>query len=177
MAKTNTLVFLSFTVIAVALFILWYATGYAYVDEPLDTIVTIVWLLIILGCFSFLIYQELARRRAVRMIYLLDGKMFNFESGLIEIKERNNITGAIADVLNSLTYSMAKPAIEPDEAEALHVQYVIKSQRFANNGKVWEGEVVILATNQVRPFASRSELARIVIPLCAQRRRSDAMAS
>lgn len=173
MAKTNTLVFLGLTILSLLLFFLWYALGYVYVDKPLDTVVTIIWLLTILVCFSLLIYEELRRRRAVRIIYLLDGKMFNPEAGMVELKERNNITGAIVDMLNSLSYSMAKPRLTLAEAEAMPVEYVVKSQRFGKSGKVWEGEVVILDTGQVKPFASRSELARIVIPLCCKRRRED----
>lgn len=173
MARANTLVFLALTILALALLWLWYALGFVFADRPLDLVVAIVWLLVILACSVLLIRVEVKRRRSVRTLYLADGKIFSLEGGVVHLKERNNVTGALVEMLDSLTYTMAKPALQAEEALALNVEYVVKSHRFAKSGKVWEGEVVMMATRQVKAFASRSELARIIIPATIRGRRSE----
>ncbi len=164
MARANTLVFLTLTILAFVLLGLWYALGFKAVDPPLDVVVTVIWLLVILACCFFLVREETRRRRAVRTLYLVDSKIINAERGVVSFEGSNNVTGALAEILDSLTYSMGKPVVELDDDLAERVKYVVKSDRFEKSGKTWEGEVVMVATHQVKPFSSRSELARIIIP-------------
>ena len=112
------------------------------------------------------------RRQLTRTIYLTDGRMYNSETGMVMVAAGAPLTDAIAGTLARLEYDFDRVSA-PDQSkpeEHVDYRYVVRTSEFKpadRNGsqgdsETWEGEVVTVATGDVRRFASRSELAALI---------------
>lgn len=182
MKKSNIILTVILVIISAFLLGLWYWLGFNNVDSPLDLVISIIWWAVIVIGIVLVVKTESTRREKIRTVYLAaDGSMYNSETGVRSAFGGTSVD-AIAATLVNLEYGFAR-ADAPGEqqagagatgaaaAAAPEWRYVVRTSKFnANAGagstdsqnETWEGEVVTVATGEVRPFASRQDLAALI---------------
>ena len=186
MKKSNIILTVILVIISAFLLGLWYWLGFNNVDSPLDLVISIIWWAVIVIGIVLVVKTESTRREKIRTVYLAaDGSMYNSETGVRSAFSGTSVD-AIAATLANLEYGFTR-ADAPGEqrqvgaagtagaaaaaAAAPEWRYVVRTSKFnANAGagstdsqnETWEGEVVTVATGEVRPFASRQDLAALI---------------
>lgn len=172
MKKTNVIITAIIVVVSVLLLCLWYMLGLNTVDQPLDLVISVVWWVLIAIGIALTVKFEKDRRQRIRTVYLADGRMYNSETGMVMVTAGAPLTDAIAGTLARLEYDFDRVSA-PDQSkpeEHVDYRYVVRTSEFKpadRNGsqgdsETWEGEVVTVATGDVRRFSSRSELAALI---------------
>lgn len=175
MRKSNVIITVILAAVSIFLLWLWYWLGFNQVDSPLDLVISIVWWLVIIIGIVLTVKTESTRREKVRTMYVADGSFFNTELGNRVLAPGASATAAIASVLPSLQYGFDKADApkQPGTNQPQDFRFVVRTAKFeqgSNGGNAqgqqsqgtWQGEVVNVATGNVRRFSSKAELASII---------------
>jgi hypothetical protein len=160
--KKSNWVIVAILVIASIIFLgMWYFLGFNVVDNPLDLIVSVVWWLLIIIVCVLINWSENKRRRALRTSFLAQGLIYNPEAGIVKLDAVQTRTAALQDILAGLDYSFENQDIKNEER--ISFAYIVRSNKFENNGASWEGEVIdITNPNETLTFKDREALAAII---------------
>lgn len=176
MKKSNVIITVILAAVSIFLLALWYMLGFSEIDSPLDLIISIVWWVVIIAGIVVAIKTESTRRQRIRTVYVAEGSFYNSEAGNRILAQGASATEAIAGTLAGLQYGFdkAEAPTKPGTSQPVDYRYVVRSTKFDQGsssgsgqqagaqGGAWEGEVVTVATGDVRPFASKRELAAII---------------
>lgn len=162
MKKSNWLVAALAAVACAALLGLWFQLGFNHVDDPVDMVVAVVWWIVVAGVIGAIMWAERRRRERMRLAFVGSGLVYNPERGLVFVDEQDAELDTLQETLQNMSY--------PNEVVELadHVRpafrWVVRSQRFENNGDVWEGEVLPAHDPEGKPvhFSGRDELAQLI---------------
>ena len=168
MKKSN--VILTAVAVAASAFLLWlwFHLGFNEVDSPRDLVLSVAWWAIAAAGAALVAKTEATRRRAVRTVYLGEGRLYNSETGVRAVRPGTPAADQLADVLANLEYGFDKiDGPDPDdERERVAWEYVVRTDKFEpasdSDRETWEGEVVTVATGESRGFADRSQLAALI---------------
>ena len=167
MKKSHVIITVVLAAVSIFLLALWYMLGFNEIDSPLDLVISVVWWAVIVAGIAVAAKTESTRRQRIRTVYVADGAFYNSEAG-------NRI---LAGTLASLQYGFDKAdaPTKPGSNQPVDYRYVVRSTKFdqnasdgsgqqsgAQDGGTWQGEVVTVATGDVRPFNSKRELAAII---------------
>lgn len=172
MKKSNVIITVILVAVSIFLLWLWFWLGFDQVDSPLDLIISIIWWVVVVVGIVLVVKAENARQQRVRTVYLGDNGFFNTETGSRFLAPGASATEAIAATLAGLKYGFDKADIptKPGTNQPVDYRYVVRSTKFdqgsadgsGQQSGAWQGEVVTVATGDVRPFASKRELAAII---------------
>ena len=181
MKKSNVIITVILAAVSIFLLALWYMLGFNEIDSPLDLVISIVWWAIIVVGIVVALKTESTRRQRVRTVYLADGAFYNSEAGNRILAPGVSATEAIAGTLASLQYGFDKAdaPTQPGTNRPVDYRYVVRSTKFdqgsadgsgqqtgaagaGSQDGTWQGEVVTVATGDVRPFNGKRELAAII---------------
>lgn len=173
MKKSNIIIAVVLAIVSAFLLGLWYWLGFNNVDSPLDLVISIIWWAVIVIGIVLVVKAEATRREKVRTVYLAaDGSLYNSEAGVLATHGGSPVD-AIAATLANLEYGFARADAPGEQQGAAKPEwrYVVRTRKFDQNAGAgstdsqngtWEGEVVTVATGEVRPFASRQDLAALI---------------
>lgn len=160
MKKSNWLIVGILVVASIVFLAMWYALGFNLVDDPLDLVISIAWWVIIVAVCLAINWSEQKRRRSLRTSFLAPGLIYNPEAGIVRINEEA-YTPALERVLDNLDYDFDQKEVSNDQR--IRFTHIVRSDKFADKGNTWRGEVVKVATpDDVRYFQSKAELARLI---------------
>lgn len=177
MKKSNVIITVVLAAVSIFLLALWYMLGFNEIDSPLDLVISVVWWAVIVAGIAVAAKTESTRRQRIRTVYVADGAFYNSEAGNRILAPGVSATEAIAGTLASLQYGFDKAdaPTKPGSNQPVDYRYVVRSTKFdqnasddsgqqsgAQDGGTWQGEVVTVATGDVRPFNSKRELAAII---------------
>lgn len=188
MKKSNVIITVILAAVSIFLLWLWYWLGFNEIDSPLDLVISIVWWAVIVIGIVVTVKTESTRRQRIRTVYVADGAFYNSEAGNRVLAPGASLTEAIAGTLAVLEYGFNKAdaPTKPGTNEPVDYRYVVRSTKFdagssENAGQqvgaagagaagagagsqdgTWEGEVVTVATGDVRRFSNKRELAAII---------------
>lgn len=177
MKKSNVIITVILAAVSIFLLALWYMLGFNEIDSPLDLVISVVWWAVIVAGIAVAAKTESTRRQRIRTVYVADGAFYNSEAGNRILAPGVSATEAIAGTLASLQYGFGKAdaPTKPGSNQPVDYRYVVRSTKFdqnasdgsgqqsgAQDGGTWQGEVVTVATGDVRPFNSKRELAAII---------------
>lgn len=160
MKKSNWLI-IGILIAASIIFLgMWYAFGFNLVD-PSDLFVTIVWWVVILAVCLGIKFAEAKRCRSVRTSFLAPGLIYNPEAGIVRLSVEQPYVAALQSILSNLDYGYSSEDVSNDQR--IHFDYIVRSDKFSNNGETWVGEVVKASNpDDVRAFQNKRELARLI---------------
>lgn len=161
MRKSNWIIIAILVIASIIYLAFWYLQGFDRIDAPFDLVVTIVWwVVIIAGCIA-INWAENKRRRSLRTSFMAPGLIYNTEVGIVKVNEGESYVEALQKVLESLQYGFEKTKVANDKR--IHFKYIVRSDRFSNNGIDWTGEVVRVSNpDDIRHFNSRRELTKLI---------------
>lgn len=161
MQKSNWII-VAVLVIASLLFLgLWHGLQFSSVDAPLDIVIALVWWLLIVAICVAIHLAEKRREERIRTIFLAPGLIYNSEMGVLRLGENTSVIEALAKVLADLTYNFEVAELPPNSR--VRFQRIVRSSKFSEAGKIWEGEVLEVShPDHPTPFHNRSELANII---------------
>lgn len=176
MKKSNVIITVILAAVSIFLLALWFWLGFNEIDSPLDLIISIVWWAVIIVGIAVVAKTESTRRQRIRTVYVADDAFYNSEAGNRVLAQGASATEAIAGMLAGLQYGFDKAdaPTKPGTNQPVDYRYVVRSTKFDQGsssgsgqqagaqGGTWEGEVVTVATGDVRPFANKRELAAII---------------
>lgn len=162
MRKSNWLVAAIAVVAAAALLWAWFALGFNHVDSPLDLVVAILWWVVVAAVIGAIMWAENKRRARMRLAFVGDGVVYNPESGVVVPDQGENELALLQRTLAGMTFPDEIAGL--DERNRPAFRWVVRSNKFDQNGDVWEGEVVSARDPQAeaKPFASREDLAVLI---------------
>lgn len=161
MKKSNWLIIGILVVASIIFLAMWYALGFNLVDDPLDLVVSIVWWVVIVAVCLLINWSEQKRRRALRTSFIAPGLIYNPEAGIVRIEGEQSYTPTLERMLDSLAYDFDHEEVSNDQR--IRFTYIVRSDKFSDNGDTWEGEVVkITDPDNIRYFQNRGELARLI---------------
>ena len=162
MRKSNWLVAALAVVAAAALLWAWFALGFNHVDSPLDLVIAILWWVVVAGVIGAIVWAENKRRVKMRLAFVGEGVIYNPESGVVVPDRGESELALLQRTLAGMTF--------PDEVAPLDnrtrpaFRWVVRSEKFKDNGNVWEGEVLPAhdPQGQAVRFRGREELAALI---------------
>ncbi len=163
MKKSNILIVAILVVASIIFLWLWYALQFNLVDDPLDLVITIVWWVVIVGVCVAIYLVEKRRQQSARTAFLADGVIYNSEVGLVRLSEKDarNYVSKLKDILSNLQYKTSMENIPSDDQ--VRFSCIVRSQKFSQDGNVWEGEVVRLTEPKGEyHFDNASELTTLL---------------
>lgn len=161
MRKSNWLVVAILIVASIIFLAMWYGLGFNLVDDPLDLVVTIVWWVVILAVCVIITVVENKRRRSMRTSFVAPGIIYNPEAGIIKVEEGNPYVPALQNILNNLDYGFDKKNVSNEKR--IRFKYIIRSDKFSDNGNTWQGEVVKVSNpDDIRHFQNKKELSALI---------------
>ena len=167
MKKINVIITVVLALLSAFFLWLWYYLGLNRVDEPLDLILSVVWWAVIVVGIVCIVKMEKTRQEKVRTLYVADGALFNSETGICSLLAESSTIDTMEAILRGLKYNFDKADL-PDR-DQMTFEYVVRSTKFDSKDdqsqeedSTWEGEVVTVASGEVRPFASKEELAALL---------------
>ena len=163
MRKSNGIIIAIFAAASVAFLWLWHALRFDLVDNPLDLVIALVWWAVIAGVCIAIHLVEKRRQERIRTMFLAPGLIYNSEAGVMRIAPDAPMAGELQRVLGNLTYGFE--VAELPSNSRVRFQRIVRTSKFADQGDVWEGEVVEVATpDRSQPLHSRRELAALLEP-------------
>lgn len=160
--RKSTISIIVILLIAAGLFaLLWYLLNFNFAKNPMDLIFTIIWwVVIILICF--LIYSgEKRRQRSIRTAFIAPDLIYNSEAGIVDLEDDETYVDALQEILMNLDYGFEK--IRTPNKTKIRFKYIVNTNKFANSGKIWRGEVIEIAhPNDPREFKNKRELSRMI---------------
>ncbi len=163
MRKSNVIVIAILVIASIFFLWLWNYLHFNLVDNPLDLVITILWWVVVIGVCIAIMAVERRRRESVRTAFIGDGAIYNGETGIVPVKEANPsaYVQKLRTMLNDLSYS-SRLKDDPTEAH-MRFSYIVRSTKFSDEGKVWEGEVVRLGgAKDTHSFHNEQELANLL---------------
>lgn len=182
MKKSNVVVLVLLAIVSVLLLWLWYFLGFNRVDDPLDLVLSIVWWIVIAAAVILIVCLEKTRRRRIRTVYVGDGAAFNSERGVFPLGPAVPLRESVAEVIEGLEYDFTREDFP--KPEDLEVRYFIRTEEFEAKKRdddaqgaqgagpgapakrvepvKWKGEVVVVGSDQARPFDDPEELSRVL---------------
>ncbi|MEC4175159.1 hypothetical protein VJ918_06790 [Adlercreutzia sp. R21] len=162
MKKSNWLVAALAVVASAVLLGLWFQLGFNHVDDPVDIIVAVVWWAVVAGVIAAIMWAEHRRREKMRLAFIGAGLVYNPERGLVLVDEKDAELDALQETLQNMSYPTKIVELADHVRPAF--RWVVRSQRFENNGEVWEGEVLPAHDPDGKPvrFSGRDELAHLI---------------
>lgn len=162
MRKSNWLVIAIAVVACAALLWAWFALGFNHVDDPLDLVVAIVWWAVVAAVIGAIVWAESKRRQKMRLAFVGEGVIYNPESGLVQADRGETEIGALERTLSGMAFPDEVASL--DERNRPAFRWVVRSEKFKDNGNVWEGEVVPVHDPQAQAvrFTGREELAALI---------------
>lgn len=162
MRKSNWLVATLAVVASAALLWAWFALGFNRVDDPLDLVVAVSWWVVVAAVVGAILWAENKRREKMRLAFVGEGIIYNPESGMVMADQGETELAALERTLAGMTF--------PDEVAPLDsrarpaFRWVVRSEKFKDNGNVWEGEVLAAHDPQAQAvrFHGREELAALI---------------
>ncbi len=138
MKKSNWLLLGLAAVAAAFLLYLWVYLGFYKIDNPLDAILGIGWWVIIALLGYLIAKNEKERQRRVRTIYVEEGKLFNSETGEVELEQGTTVAEAAGKLLAGLKYGFERKELP----EGAKVAFVIESDEYKDSDEpTWKGKV------------------------------------
>ncbi len=160
MRKGNWLVIAILLGASLLFLIMWQHFGFNLIHS-VDLVITIFWWAVILGVCVAIKMAEEKRRQSVRTAFLAPGLIYNSESGIIRVPSDEDMVPALQQVLADLRYDMVKAEVPKDSH--IRFNYVVRTNRFAQEGDQWTGELVkVCAPAHPKPFKNREELASLL---------------
>lgn len=171
MKKSNVIITVVLAAVSIFLLALWYMLGFNEIDSPLDLVISVVWWAVIVAGIAVAAKTESTRRQRIRTVYVADGAFYNSEAGNRILAPGVSATEAIAGTLASLQYGFDKAdaPTKPGSNQPVDYRYVVRSTKFdqnasdgsgqqsgAQDGGTWQGEVVTVATGDVRPLQQQA---------------------
>lgn len=157
MRKSNWLIIGIIVVASIAFLGLWYFMGFNVVDNTLDLVITVVWwVVVVLVCVGISLAEN-RRRRVIRTVYVAPNLLYNPEVGFLEVPEGGSCTQALQRLLEQLNYDFEAQC--PPGDERTQFTYVVRTDKFAQGGNVWTGEIISAVNeNDVAQFTSKEQL-------------------
>lgn len=161
MRKSNWVIAAILLVASLAFLWLWQALQFSLVDNPLDIVVTVVWWVVIVAACVAIHLAEKKRQERIRTVFLAPGLVYNCEAGVLRLDAGTSSVEAIREVLVNLTYSFDLAELPANSR--VRFQQIVRTARFADGGRTWEGEVVEVRRPDVpHPFHSQKELISLL---------------
>lgn len=160
MKKSNWLI-IGILIVASIVFIgMWYAFGFNLVDSS-DLFISVIWWVVILAVCLGIKFAEAKRCRSVRTSFLAPGLIYNPEAGIVRLGADQPYVSALQSILSNLEYGFTSEDVANEQR--IRFDYIVRSDKFANNGETWVGEVVRASNpDDVHAFQNKRELARLI---------------
>lgn len=161
MRKSNWIIAAILLVASLVFLWLWQTLQFNLVDNPIDIVVTVVWwVVIIAGCMA-IHWAEKKRQERIRTVFLAPGLVYNCEAGVLRLDPGASSVDAMRKVLANLTYSFDLAELPANSR--VRFQTIVRTERFSEGGRTWEGEVVeVRRPDAPHPFHNQTELAALV---------------
>lgn len=162
MRKSNWLVATLAVVASAALLWAWFALGFNHVDDPLDLIVAILWWVVVAAVVGAILWAESKRRQKMRLAFVGEGVIYNPESGMVMADRGETELAALERTLAGMAFPDEVAPLDGSSRPAF--RWVVRSEKFKDNGNVWEGEVIPAHDPQAPAvrFHGREELAALI---------------
>lgn len=161
MKKSNVIIFLILVISSIFLLWLWYYLDFDAIDHPRDLVLSILWWIIVVVACIGIHFAEKIRQKNIRTSYLAPGLIYNSEAGITRFQPPANFVTELQQILDNLKYNFARPD-EPNQSR-IRFDYVVRTDKFKNDGDTWKGEVVkVRGSQDPIPFDNREELASIL---------------
>lgn len=181
--KSNIIIFAVALALSAFILWLWYALNFNAIDAPLDLVLSVVWWAVIAVAIIVIVKMEKTRQERVRTVYVSDQATFNSEKGIMSFEESKPLPEVLSSIISNLKYDFTR--VDFPEKDSFQVKYFVRTKNFkdekseqdeAPDGapvqqsnqaeqKVWSGEVVVVDTQEEKPFESAEELASILAAL------------
>lgn len=163
MRKSNWII-IAIVIVASIIFLgMWFYFGFNLVDNPLDLVITILWWLLVIAICVAINKFENERCRAIRTMFLGPGTIYNSEAGIISLGEDGRYVPAMRKTLSDLDYGFKKQDATDSDNNRICFQCIVNTDKFKNNGRTWEGEVVeVTDPNNPHKFNSMTELSNLL---------------
>lgn len=163
MRKSNWIIIAIIVIASLILLGMWFYFGFNYVDNPLDLVITILWIILVAGICFAIHKLEQARCRAIRTMFLGPGTIYNSEAGVIKLGEDGRYVPAMRKALSKLDYGFKKKDATDSENNRICFQCIVNTDKFKNNGRTWEGEVIAVTDpNNPHEFNNMTELSNLL---------------
>lgn len=160
MRKSNWIVIAILVVASILFLILWNVFDFNLIDAK-DLWITIIWWVVIVGVCVAIKLADNKRRQSMRTAFLAPHLIYNAEAGIVKVDAKTDVVPELQRILSNLKYDMVKAKVPEDSR--IRFDYVVRTNRFAQNGNVWEGELVKIShSNRPKPFRDREELVMLL---------------
>lgn len=161
MRKSNWIIAAILLVASLVFLWLWQTLQFNLVDNPIDVVVTVVWWVVIIAGCAAIHWAEKKRQERIRTVFLAPGLVYNCEAGVLRLDPGASSVDAMRKILANLTYSFDLAELPANSR--VRFQTIVRTERFAEGGRTWEGEVVeVRRPDAPRPFHNQTELAELV---------------
>lgn len=161
MRKSNWVIAAILFVASLVFLWLWNALQFNLVDNPLDIVVVVLWWLIIIAACVAIHLAEKKRQERIRTVFLAPGLVYNCETGVVRLDPGSSSVQAMRKLLAQLSYSFDLAELPANSR--VRFQYIVRTARFEEGGRRWEGEVVeVRRPDAPKPFHGERELAALL---------------
>lgn len=161
MRKSNWIIIAILVAASLVFLWLWHTLQFDLVDNPIDIVISLVWWLVIVAACVAIHLAEKKRQERIRTIFVAPGLIYNSEVGVVRLDPHTPLVDSLASVLENLSYSFELAELPANS----HVRFqrIVRTEKFADAGEEWEGEVVEVAyPDQPMPFDSRQALIALL---------------
>ena len=130
--------------------------------DPLDLIVAILWWVVVAAVVGAILWAESKRRQKMRLAFVGEGIIYNPESGMVMADRGETELAALERTLAGMAFPDEVAPLDGSSRPAF--RWVVRSEKFKDNGNVWEGEVIPAHDPQAPAvrFHGREELAALI---------------
>lgn len=161
MRKSNWIIAGIIVLASIIFLVMWFAMGFNLVDDPFDLVLTICWwVLVAVICIATHVIEG-RRQRTIRTTFLAPGLVYNPETGVVKLGSDDNYVPAMRKILSDLDYGFDKKEVKNDSK--IRFKYIVHTNKFSDNGKTWEGDVVkVTNPNDVKKFTNEAGLTKLL---------------
>lgn len=162
MRKSNWVVLAIAVVVSIGLLGAWFFLGFNEVDSPIDPLIAVLWWLVVVAVVAAIVWAENKRRQKMMTAFVGRDVVYNPEVGVLRPAAGESELALLQRTLAGLTFSDEVVPLDMHARAAF--RWVVRSQKFARNGAVWEGEVLPAHTPHAQPrkFNNREALATLL---------------
>ncbi len=162
MRKSNVIVAIIVVLVSIFLLWLWFYLGFNHVDNPLDLVLSIIWWVIVAIAIFAIVKVEKRRKEYLRTTYIGSNYLYNPQVGIVNVEPDSTMIETLIQTLDELKYNFKIEDI-PDDLNP-RFKWIVRSEKFDDNGDKWEGEVVSTSDPEGDPilFENREELEDII---------------
>ena len=143
---------------------LWYYLGFNRVDEPLDLVISIIWLALVIAIVVVVNRLEKKRDCRLRTIYVAPASLFNKESGVVPVSTGASNIEAMERILKEMRYGFDLK--DMPKQEDFDYRFVVETDEYKpakadGDEPTWKGKVTKIDRqngNVETAFASQQEL-------------------